>query len=200
MSEAMYLLSCLSQSVAHELRTGLSVLNNELTYLKSKLDDDETERALERCRRMSDYLRRLTSLGGPRLELSVVALPELLALYSYAARNRGDYINANVSVDIKRWKIVNKNIDELFHEAVTNFEFEVHNNSVQLDFTFQDLEIAALNNVSPLSLTEFFNILGDRDNIFAPLADTIIWAHGARMRISSAERGTLLTIILPRIG
>ena len=200
MSEAMYLLSCLSQSVAHELRTGLSVLNNELTYLKSKLDDDETERALERCRRMSDYLRRLTSLGGPRLELSVVALPELLALYPYAARNRGDYINANVSVDTKRWEIVNKNIDELFHEAVTNFEFEVHNNSVQLDFTFQDLEIAALNNVSPLSLTEFFNILGDRDNIFAPLADTIIWAHGARMRISSAERGTLLTIILPRIG
>ncbi len=79
------LIGALLRSLAHTVRTPLSVVSNEIQYFSSLLPKGESDRALTRCRDIDQLLRRYAQISCEAPCFEEVSFAELRALCEGAA-------------------------------------------------------------------------------------------------------------------
>lgn len=63
------------RTLAHDIRTPLSIISNDLSYLSSLVGDSETKRPIDKCRQISELLnQRITQLEGKGIDQLMLIL------------------------------------------------------------------------------------------------------------------------------
>lgn len=87
MDQSYLLLSDFIQELSHALRTPLSVIANDLEYLSSVAGEQETKRALGRCRQIAEVLTTLTPPAVAHTKASAVPISQIAVDLAAAGLN-----------------------------------------------------------------------------------------------------------------
>lgn len=182
-------LYCYIRALSHKIRTPLSVIQNELTYIKTKMPEDECQRAIDACGRIKDILskasKKITYKANFK-ELSVSDFSQLLTVRPEVKLEVAT-LNPNASL------ILDVNLFECAWECLLEFlQSRQKDNSyaVKIEPIGQGLEFNLRSSFKAYvsekpqpadgytSLCEFSYLCLDNDSVLLPIADTIISEHG----------------------
>ncbi len=188
-NQAFLILSTFARSLAHKLRTPLSVISNDLYYFKSLLPTAECDRSIERCRQLSDILSEHTSFGGSELETRRISLTTLMGKAFPLCVVEGDDHNITAdearllqALDVYRQVLIEYIVPEQ-SEAVV----EKSGSSIDATFHFRRLPAKEPLQGEFSSLTEFSVNVLKTDNLAIPLADALLLAHDVQTKILFAN-------------
>jgi len=192
-------LSAFARALVHRLRTPLSVISNDLQYLRSLIPADEPFAAPERCRQVSDLLGDALALLERPPVLTTLPLRRLvtgLGLAEAPARSiRGDEVLLPRAFRLTREMLGRIGGEEASPVEVT---LSVAGESVAVRFTARLPALLAPLRVGHLSsLTELCCHMLDLDSYEAPAIDAVIGACGGAMRVDVAERVIEAEIAFP---
>ncbi len=170
------LLDHLLRGLAHDIRTPLSVISNDLQYFATQLPKGECDRSLRRCKEISEHLSALSAIlvdpdmertGFPLLALLHESLSECWALSS---------ISPDVTVESEQQRLgyVLKEIDRVLGlEASSKANAVVHwQDDGALVFSFPAHALSDTF-VSATSLTELVESITNSHFTSPPIADAV---------------------------
>lgn len=185
------ILRALTRALAHKLRSPLSVVSNDLQFLKSKLPDAEIERSQRKLKEISDILEKLESVTARPIERRAIAvrtlcqhcIPEALAsLQNGSAQIDVDLEVCHLAFDQLRQLCAGLKVNPIFTAALSEHEF-----CVQALLTPLSGNISALSGRIFNSLALALNLELALDFLEPPLIDSLFWAQGCNMRIVCEE-------------
>lgn len=200
MARELLLLSCLGRGLAHQLRTDLSVLVNELTYFNSQLGAGDCDLALERCRKMSNFLKGLSSLADPPLNLKQELAGELCRLVADCSGieilQSPAHTDAALLLDKEKFSIAISRVFELLgvtldrplNQPALTVNCLVTESQIELILEVPGYPFEPETSSSYDSLSAFFILHLGRDSIAAPIADAILLSHNAVLRLKVHDR------------
>jgi len=184
-NRSLSLLGSFVQALAHDLRTPLSVIANDLTYLQHKYPKDEIDRTLGQVERVAALLKKAVGLSDAALQCEPVSLRELLrradlSFEAFAA-------DSTVMVDVERTIAA---LQELlkFIEAWSGGKMTIGAGNREIRFSnffFADSK------GDYSSLTSFFCKALNNNNLTAPLVDALLEAQGIDVVINSGDNFSL---------
>lgn len=194
---SLRLLNALIRALAHQVRTPLSVISNELTVYKTLLPGENVGRLLERCRGISALLQKV-SLPHER---SDVAADIVSIARAEGAEVRGaQSVFVGLSERQARWLCAALRAVFCPGSAPWVVHMNVHESSVVLSFTADHPGFTTLSEMgSRAECTELFNYALDLDLLEPPLIDALLQSLGAQIRIEPRPEGTV-TISIPLAG
>lgn len=181
-NNALFLLGSLIRSLSHELRSPLSVLANDLTYLKSRYPNDDVDRALAQVDKISSLLKKVSKIGDGALDLESHPMKEVLALAELDTAQCGDAmitVDRDVTALALQWLVelldgfsYGKNTAARIAPGQIEFS-QVNAPSIKGDFS---------------SLTSFCSEACRTNTLLAPLIDSVFQAQAIELKISSGDR------------
>lgn len=195
----LLLVSTLARALSHRLRTPLSVISNDLAYLKRFMPPDEEFYSPEKCREISAILKNLSTIGDADLKSTPTSYQQienqLLEHYKITAPSSA----ASINCDLQRVILALKMLADLINNDPNT------QSKAQLSLLKSDTEsyIKILSSFklsstpqpdSYNSFSLFFNTNTNSDSILPAMIDTIIWAHGWESKIRYSD-GVLMADI-----
>lgn len=204
----LLLLSALGRALSHQIRTPLSVVSNELQYIKSTFPDSGCNRGLDRCREISDILSTLSVLNSHESGKIPVSIAKLIEELSHA-----HHIECKSEVLESTYNLI-CNCDQLVavvsmlstllldvgdqhaeqRNSGAHLSVEVADNRLLLHMKIPDYWNSR-NLGSGLSITEIFSVRLGSDSLMPPLIDAVLWEHGAELTLETGESGWLAIYI-----
>jgi len=176
------LLSAFVRALAHKVRTPLSVITNDLTYLRTLVPPEECERSLERSREIANLLRRLCDGCDADLDLRPLTLSAVLP------PNLASLSECTVVGDEQKLRLAFEFLNEVLFslgrgaiDAVGTVTPECTNLEIRhvMDGARPELDGRRFE-----CFTALVNIALERDTPFPPLLDALLLAHGCAIEIS----------------
>jgi signal transduction histidine kinase len=164
---AAILLQTFVRVLAHRVRTPLSVILNDLSYLSSQHPPEEFERAVRRCREIAQILE---SIPQQVLSPANLALDEASALII-----EGGSLSAHHPLE---WSF--RSIGDLFRSIVP--ECGVVKTPQGISLT---PDLPTIREVTLTSLTEFVDNVLHRDVLAAPMIDALLSHYGWHIRVTT---------------
>lgn len=183
-SRVLLVLSAFTKALFHKIRSPLSVISNDLTYLNSKFPDENIERTLNKCFTIGNIMRSSeVNLGAFENESCDVV--EILKDAGFV-----DSIAENKIIIFARSEHVRIAFKELFNLLLDMESKKLHlslssNGRIEIKFVFF-LTVFLHHETYPQthqSFSEFINISLNQDRISAPAIDARLWATGAEIEI-----------------
>jgi hypothetical protein len=182
------LLSALSNALNHQMRTPLSVIQNELTYLQSLVSPGECDRALNSCQKIQQILAKFSSYLKSDNSFHEINLEELLSEF----QKIGLLVNAKKDVNDRKIfcnkELLSFAVHEL-HSAIQELQ-QVHceidccTNKIILRWT---LDVSLYHEITEPkvfnSFSEFFCLFMHRDIFELPVIDAIFLDHNCQMEV-----------------
>lgn len=185
------ILATLARSLAHKLRTPLSVVTNDLSTFKMLLENsaEDVDRSMRRCNEISDILRSLTNIGKAELNFQKINLKEFSDQNKLGIKNIS--LTDFISLDSTRFNFAIQQLDTIFPDAEK--VFQVNNDQLELNYTY--LLKHAPKSSNYLCLSEFFQAGLGSDIIMPSLIDAILIAHQATYKFEILQQKQLLLTI-----
>jgi len=188
-SRPLMALSAFIGALVHTLRTPLSVVSNELEYLKGLVPEGECERAIKRCQEISVTLKALS--GALPCDMTFETLPLGALLNEIGFRIQAPNLVTALSLRAQRPFLVFalSVLKRILEDAGGVFlrcpveEWRVVRDGDRVDLAWKAYGLGALPRIDCRSLAVFCREALAADNYNAPLADVIIWAHGGEMTL-----------------
>lgn len=184
-NDSLFLLGSLVRSLSHELRSPLSVLVNDLTYLKSRYPAEHVDRTLAHVDKISELLKKACKIGDGTLELQSWSIKEILAAAGFETSKCGEI---SVLVDLKTTVLALRWLGELLDSLSNEAKTEVQIAPGILEFC---KPISAAGKGQFSSLTSFCSEALRKDLLIAPLIDAIFEAQLIELKISSGDKLTV---------
>jgi len=205
MREGLNISVSLARALAHKIRTPLSIIQNELSYLASLLPAGECERAFDACRSISQILALQAPFPAGNFETIEVTLG---AFIDYSKINfeisnvklREFKLKINQELFIKSLSIIQNIIDTVKPPSQTSTLPFITESDDRLNFEVNwKLLLSgdyALGSSSTLdTFSELFCIILHHDYVELPFADAVLLAHGCKISISlCAKHEALLQV------
>ncbi|RMG41302.1 MAG: hypothetical protein D6719_08805 [Candidatus Dadabacteria bacterium] len=175
-------------SLAHNLRTPLSVISNELAYIQSVLKEHDCEAAIRKCKQISASLSAVTGLVDYPATTGRYSLEE----YSYLLISTTENINLKefcLSINPKQLKIVLESLAEIVAGKTSDNISNLKLFKVTAAEDFVKIELSGENptNLEPSTgtlISELFLKSGVKNPHILPIIDSILLAHSCKMVIS----------------
>lgn len=201
LSSALALLSEYAHTLSHAIRTPLSVVVNELSYLHSQHPELELADALARAKEIAAVLSAATPPGNGTLRLEpqdvvllvqsiAAATPALLRLHEPSERYEAP-------IDAPRFRFALQSILREMHllsQQQAAAHFSAMDGAVSIAFTWQHQV------PSPFTTNGWqmsWSALRGREHPTAPLIDAILLEHGIEVQCR-AERELVLVLRVPQ--
>lgn len=199
---SLALLHSFIQALAHKTRTPLSVVQNELSYLKSKVGEAECKTALEACARMAGLLKETSRLLKPHAELRRVELQAILAALEghEIIEIEGDRsVFGAVKADAELLASAFSGLFEFLKSHIgisekikVRYALTVPNEA-HIAVSFEP----AFKRVADKSSTALSSFFTGYDSVLLPVADAIISEHGWRLNIRSEGGAVSAHLLIP---
>lgn len=182
-----HVLEGFARVLSHKLRTPLSVIQNDLSYLQSIVPEGECRRSLDKCRQIVDLLRDSTPSKITECPKSEVDIVEVISGFTSVfpfLRTQGSPRSRKGSAPIlhdafeKLFTIVKKILPE-------KAECEVLIEENRVCLTFPVNAACEITESSASSITAFFCLIAGLDFIEAPLCDALFAADGWEAMVSA---------------
>ena len=192
-TQPLFLISSLMRGMAHRLLTPLSVISNDLNYLKTQLPPGECERSLARCREIAQALKTAAALGigSDRRERlpAVEFIGRVLAAQGIRLEGGSGapaFLSADPELLTTAFRLLAETMTALSAGAAPRAKVEPA--AGQLLFNF---EIPSAGGGAPAeyaSLTELFRRALDSDHYAPVFVDAILMALGGSLRAGLSDR------------
>ena len=189
------LVAALVRALGHQIRTPLSVIQNDLSYLATIAPAEECRRGLDRCRRIADILKAAMLSGGTRFEQGECDLLALAREHQYSstlgeARCRGDREKLAYIVQSL------PSIVASLAGTVAAAELSREDRCIALSARATNAAESPRNG-DYVSLTELSLDGFKRDLIESVLVDAIVWSHGGSVRTRVANTAIQCHLLIP---
>ena len=172
--DASTVLSIFAQGLFHRLRTPLSVISNELTYLARQAGEENCALAVKHCAEISRILREIDSTLRHKPGMKSTSLEELLS--SVGVRSSSKTARAAVNCDLEAFATAFRAVTEkLFSQSPLQAIVGSEGGQIVLTLVYQ--EAGLQENGSPgtyASLSEIACRLFDRGLLEASLCDVTL--------------------------
>ena len=189
---SFYILQAFVRALSHRIRTPLSVVSNDLHYLKTFAPPGECDSSADRCREIAKILSETTILGSAPLTIESLRLGDFFQLPEVSVNYHltPDAFQLMVLADTERWGVLFRELLVLLR-SLSNEPGKVHVAATASAGRIElDLELSAV--LAPrqvhTSLSSFFCGELGRDSFVAPLLDALIWSHGASCFIGNSQK------------
>lgn len=184
---SLLLVYALVRSLSHKLRTPLSVISNNFSYLTSLTDDSACNQGLSKCQEISDILKS-SILDSPNLQFQET---DLVALFLNINSTLASPIpKQRLLCDPSKIRTALAIITQLIgcntnpNSAASRVEVVTLPNCLKINLTSNTQTLLSASSPQSFeSLTEFFCLTLDRDSPSAPIADAILWAHKYSIKV-----------------
>ena len=186
------MLSALIKTLTHKLRSPLSVICNDLNFLKDKLADAEIERPLRRAQEISDILKTLDKMRIAPTKPSMVSLDdfcrECLPGYVQAPSD----LKAQIRLDCGLCKLAFEQLKALLEylKLKTSCVLVVQGSKLSVNFKSSEAlpgALLALKGRHYSSLSQALILDLGLDLLQPPIIDSLFWAQACNMRLSCEE-------------
>lgn len=179
------------RALAHRIRGDLSVITNDLAYIATLIDPNETERARNRCSRISTELAKINLVGSGE-ELKATTLGQAIRPFG-AVDKLGDRISA---VEVRVAQATIEQAVALLREIFGTWKLRIDEHSARLQLTLQLNEMPqARVEAGRVQRTEYSSIgdfahehLGERCAVEAGVIDLIFSCHGWSVTVRCDEK------------
>jgi hypothetical protein len=195
---ALMLVGALARGLSHRLRTPLSIISNDLSYLRTLVPSGECDRALTRCREIAEILREISEgarLEGARQAFTIGALLEELRPETQISLELGGGGARQIEGDRAGLRRAFKLLAELLARFGAAGRGGVSiiaggdEKTVRIRFVAE--APAGLKPGLPsegyASLTELWSGALESDAWAPAVVDGVVWAHGGTIRAGVAE-------------
>ena len=191
------LVAAFGRALAHKLRTPLSVITNDLSFLQTQLAPGECARSLERSREIAELLRRVCDGNDGVLKVEECALGELLPrswkVSGVVSRVRVDSVKM-----IRAFALLDECLATLTRGQIDVGEIGSSSApSLRLVLAVEDSTRARISSKEFQCFTSLMNECLGRDLIFPPLVDALLLAHKCGISIGIVDRKLNATITIP---
>jgi len=194
------MLACLCRALAHKIRTPLSVISNDLSYLQTIVPKEECQRGLESVRAIAHVLKSFSQLGPPQLSKITsdlhtlwreVRVPQQIELELGPALSE-----FSISCDVERlrfgFQLVLQMLVEFAPEEPSRLKMSLRGDAAARTFRLNCpvalLPESALQH-DPTCFTDVFTRALNSDSPYPALLDVLLLAHGFSPRFSQQEGG-----------
>jgi hypothetical protein len=185
------------RALAHRIRGDLSVITNDLAYIATLVDPSETERARNRCSRISTELAKINLVGSGE-ELKVTTLGQALRPFG-AVDKLCDRISA---VEVRVAQATIEQAVALLREIFGTWKSRIDEYSARLQLTLQLNEMPQVRvGAGRAQRTEYSSIgdfahehLGERCAVEAGVIDLIFSRHGWSVAVRCDEKLVVIEI------
>jgi hypothetical protein len=185
------LLSAFCHALAHQLRTPLSVISNDLAYFKSILPAGETERSAKRLNEVTGLLKKLNQNFKGALSMQPV---EAAVIFKEFEWQEDKFIAADAEKLRWAWEGLKESFLALCADSAGAVEAAHQDGKLLLKLRTAAATQSAAQNGS-ITLSEFFNRCYGQDNVEAVLWDAIFGAHGAQITLAAESKITLSIVL-----
>jgi signal transduction histidine kinase len=193
-SRPLLLITSLIRALAHKIRTPLSVVVNDLEYLKAVSACDDYERILRRARDIADVLRQCTEAcsTSPKLRtLRVLDFLHILTLEKHPfTLDNNPEITTDPAAASNTLRMIQQLIAELRNGTPPTPDIAHAGNMLHWTVS-SPLPIKPGNRDSFESITAFVCEAADLDHTLPALIDAMLWNLGASIHITQREQCTL---------
>ena len=202
-------LYCFIRALSHKIRTPLSVIQNELTYFKSKLAEEEFDRAFSACKNINELLKKASSAVKLEPDFRKISLQEFSGHIASAAclqlKNNLNDSNLVVELDSELFTLAWESIVSFFVNSCSakliTAELRKKEDILQLNLNvpYRFLE-ASVEDSSQNSFSEFSLYGLKKDSLFLPLADIVLAQHNWVVAILAGKESIEVFIDIPAIS
>ncbi len=195
---ALALLSAFVRAIAHKVRTPLSVITNDLSYLQTLVPPNECDRSLERSREIANLLRRLCEVGDAEVVLKPLLLGAVLP------PNLAGLSELTVLGDESKLRLAFEFMNEVLF-ALGRGAMDVAGSVTQASSIIElrhamDVARPEIDGQSFETFTSLVNLALERDSPFPPLLDALLLAHGCGMQLRISGVQLVLRLSFPRVA
>jgi hypothetical protein len=184
------------RALAHRIRGDLSVITNDLAYIATLVDPSETERARNRCSRIS---AGLSNIGAMSSSEAKKLLPIEYALRPFGVP--GEIAKENRGVRILVADGLIEHAASLVRELVG--EWESH---IQIKSDAKEVDLILQLRHTPTTETEYVSVgafagaqLGERFAVEGGLVDLILRDHGWQVAVVCGDQRATVCITIPTV-
>lgn len=170
----LFLLRSFASALAHQVRTHLSIISNDLFFLQTLVQPGETARAIERCGQISELLKPAIDLA----QAAGKAVPLSLGTEVKAA-----FPDAEIAEATSQVLAVPEQLRQLLQILAQRFPRE----SCEVCENHFLLRWSELLPSEVTSLTELATTLRLAESILPMLGDALLWAQGASLKAIGRE-------------
>ena len=185
------------RALAHRIRGDLSVITNDLAYIATLVDPSETERARNRCSRISAGLANIGALSSNEAKRP---LPVEHALRAFGVSENLDKESSGVSISVAEGLV--EHAVDLLRELVGEWESYVQrrNDAKELDLTLR-LRHTPTAEIEYTSVGAFTGAqLGERFAVEGGLVDLILRDHRWQVAVVCRDQQTTVRITIPAVS
>ncbi len=200
-NKTLLVLSALTHALNHRIRSPLSVISNELIFLKEKLGEDEVKRPLRHLQEIIEVLNDISNLGPT----SASAQPITLSIFSRDCLSIRSIPKGMEKISLLLDPALSKAacayLQRLFQKLEIDMRSEFLSAQGSVNLCFSALpplpQILRESKTSIChSLGELFNLQLALDYLEPPLIDSLFWAQGCTIR-ATLQEGLLIEVTLP---
>lgn len=190
---ALEAIQTLMRGLAHRVRTPLSVVSNELTYLAKVYQTEECRRAMDRCQGISQILKSASLSLDPSVQVEEIPLPDFLRSCLPGSSISAQVAPAGLCLQVNTVEVKEAflRIKDVLTEAASDLpadwrvvlEQENHRLLLQLELHTQAVP-RATGDMTFSSFASFFCTACGLDLLSAPLVDALLWANQGEVEIT----------------
>lgn len=209
MPNSLNIVNSLIRALGHKIRTPLSIVQNELSYLSTILPKGEADRAQTACRGIVGILAGLSQgIEGEQSKIAIL-LNEFLKLNeqdfkvncSPEAAEKIIFINSKSFI----WALL------ALQDSIGCFgsasdaagvpNCDCHNSSIKFSWKAKPQTAAKTsNNQSWESFSEYFCLTLHHDFVELPVADAIFLSHDCSSEVVQTENSIILNLVVPVVA
>lgn len=199
-----FLLKTFARALGHQLRTPLSVISNDLSFLKASESTLECDRSINRCKELGSILKESTELFYSELSWKKIALISLWQELSESLKfdlvfEQQDFDKLIITGDES---ILIRSLTELvklFASLTTDKSVKVklsHEQEAKIVLEGK-AAISTEQEVEQSSFSAFYQTLSKEDTIWLPLVDAVLSLHKMTLCGKIAAETLILVIKVP---
>ncbi|MCB0309662.1 MAG: hypothetical protein KDD42_00420 [Bdellovibrionales bacterium] len=195
---ALSLISVLLNSLAHRLRTPLSVITNELSYLSNIEPQHDLSASQGKCRELAETLKEICSLSEAELHRRELTLEEMVSRIEKVARARGltaevkisgEDLQSGVTLDPDRFQALLERLIAVMERpagAAAKMILARKEQQFKLKLEFPG-KLPNQDQACLITLTEYLLVAGGADLFWGPIVDSIIAAEQGKITVNAAK-------------